>query len=122
VELRAIIARIEIQPARGLSLLATEAKLRNTIAALSYVREIEVTSSRPVPETSKPRELHRSDIDNLAESWLNGNHAHVIEVLGSLPGVLAALAGAYLYHEMPDEYNRGVFARMLQAAHDKGRS
>jgi hypothetical protein len=63
--------------------------------------------------------VNRADIDALAEQWINGNREHVIKALAALDGVFAALAGAYLYHEMPDEYNRGVFARMLQAAQDK---
>lgn len=63
--------------------------------------------------------MHRSDIDALADQWKNGNRATVIEALSALDGVFSALAGAYLYHEMPDEFNRGIFARMLQAAGEK---
>lgn len=60
--------------------------------------------------------MHRSDIDALADQWTNGNRETVIAALSVLDGPFAALAGAYLYHEMPDEYNRGVLARMLQRA------
>lgn len=63
--------------------------------------------------------MNRADIDALAEQWQNGNRAHVINALSALDGVFAALAGAYLYHEMPDDYNRGIFARMLQSAQEK---
>lgn len=65
--------------------------------------------------------MNRSDIDALAERWKAGKEGRetVIKALSALDGPFAALAGAYLYHEMPDDWNRGIFARMLQAACEK---
>lgn len=65
--------------------------------------------------------MNRSDVDALAETWMSGKDGResVIKALSVLDGPFAALAGAYLYHEMPDDWNRGIFARMLQATCEK---
>lgn len=61
----------------------------------------------------------RGNVDALAESWRNGNRSTVIKALSVLDGPFAALMAAYLHHEFADEYDRGVFARLLQRACDE---
>jgi hypothetical protein len=52
-------------------------------------------------------------IDELEETWKNGNRKDVVEALGEMHPLDAALAGAYLYDRF-ETYDQGVFARLIQ--------
>jgi hypothetical protein len=48
----------------------------------------------------------------LAESWINGNHVHVIEEIGGYRPIKAALIAILLCNELP-ERDQDAFANVL---------
>lgn len=56
----------------------------------------------------------RNQIDNLVDSFTNGNRAGAIDNILAMPKAQACVITAYV-HDLLSDYHKAVFTRMLEA-------